>query len=162
MDNPKPAHIAALRAPGRKGATGIQGAAGRLYETFFVHLFWDHPGSIFCSPFLVGRPKRPMAPSKMRHSESAVRQKLVSLSRGPTGEAGRLRRLRGGDMSQCPPPLNTPLPENVFSRPERALHLSGRPQWLPYASPRGPSFGLRCPLSRALREGTPSVRDGPL
>ena len=43
MDNPKRVHLPTLRAPGRKGATGAEGAAGRPHEKFQY---------VFCSLFL--------------------------------------------------------------------------------------------------------------
>ena len=40
-DNPKRAYLPTLRAPGRKGANGPQGAAGRLQGVFSLTFFWD-------------------------------------------------------------------------------------------------------------------------
>ena len=40
-DNHKKAHLANIRAPGLKGATGAQGAAERLHEKFQDVFFLD-------------------------------------------------------------------------------------------------------------------------
>ena len=52
MGHPKRAHLHTLRAPGRKGATGPQGAAGHIQGVFCRPFWGQHLRSIFCWPFL--------------------------------------------------------------------------------------------------------------